>query len=326
MYIAAGGEARTALIRAFNEKYGIKVEAISASGRELATKILTERKAGLYLGDVYVGGAKTQVTPFKPEKVLDPLEPVLILPEVTDPKKWWNERLPWVDPDHMIFTFTLYPGTTYAINTTMVKKEEVKSYKDLLDPRWKGKIVMGDPTLAGGPVQKWFVALAYDVIKIESMSGMDFMRALAKQEPAILKDRRLQVEWVAHGKYPITIAPDTPSMTDFINAGAPIAYVNPVEGNFLTSGYGGVSLINRAPHPNAARVFINWLLTKEGQMVYTRALPYNSTRLDVPTDHIDALKLRQPGVAYVNLENEDYLLKEDARGAIAKEIFAQQLK
>ncbi len=326
VWFAAGGEARVILINAFKEKFGIMPEIISAGGSQLSAKILNERKAMIYTGDVYIGGGTSQMANLKPAGALDPLEPALILPEVKDPDQWWGGKHPWIDPDHTVLSFTLYPGTTYAINTEMVKPEEVKSYKDLLNPKWKGKMVLYDPTVAGGPTQKWFVAIAFGALPLGFMPGMDFMKELAKQEPIILRDRRQQVEWLAHGRYPIALAPDTTPMTEFKTAGSPIAYVNPVEGNFLTSGYGNVSLVNKAPHPYTARVFINWLLTKEGQLAFTRGLPYHSARLDVPTDQIEPSKMRTPGVKYFYTETEEYLLLENERGKTAKDIFAALLK
>lgn len=151
--------------------------------------------------------------------------------------------------------------------------------------------------------------------------GWDFARELVKQEPMITRDLRLQMDWLAHGKYPIAIAPDTIVMTEFREVGAPVAYLTPQEGSYLSSGYGNLGLVNRAPHPSAARLFINWLLTREGQTIFSRTMGAQSGRLDVPTDHLPKEYLREPGVNYLISYNEEYVLKEPEVIEKAAEVF-----
>ena len=95
----------------------------------------------------------------------------------------------------------------------------------------------------------------------------------------------------------------------------------PEEGLPLTTGSGGLGLVKNAGHPNAARIFINWLITKEGLAVWSKANDSPSGRLDVPTDFISPENLRQPGVKYIWAETEEYLLKEPKLSAVAREIF-----
>lgn len=314
----AGAEVRAPVASAFKGKYGLRVESVGARGGEISEKLKAERRAGLHLVDVYIGGPTTVLTDLKPAGVLDPLEPALILPEVKDPKVWWRGQLPWGDKDHYLISFTQYPSSTYAINTELVRAEELKSYRDLLNPKWKGKMVMNDPTLPGAG-NTWFARVGYIIM------SLDFLRELAKQEPVILRDQRLQVEWLAHGKYAIAIAPDTTPMAYFGKAGAPVSYVTPVEGLVLAAGHGNVSLVNRAPHPNAAKVFINWLLSREGQEVWSRATLNPSVRLDVSSEHVEPEKRREPGVKYY-VQDEEFYLANPEQVKVAKEIFGHLLK
>ena len=80
-------------------------------------------------------------------------------------------------------------------------------------------------------------------------------------------------------------------------------------------------MVKKAPHPNAAKVFINWILSKEGQIFYSRALGVQSARLDVPTDFQDPLSVRQPGIKYFNASTEEVLLSEPEHRKIIIEIF-----
>lgn len=320
LYSTAGGIMRQAMSDAFRARYGLGVEMLSGKGAEVSAKLISERNAGLYLADVYIGGTTTPINQLKPIGVLDPLEPVLILPEVVDPKMWFGGALRWVDPAHTILVFLGYPNTNVAINTKLVKPEEIKSYRDLLNPRWKGKIVMNDPTVAGTGA-KTFAVVGWHIM------DLDFWREVAKQEPLVIRDQRLMVEWLAHGKYALLLFPDTPTMTEFMNAGAPLAWITPVEGTYLSSGHGNVALVNRAAHPNAAKLFINWLLSKEGQTVFSKAYGSQSNRVDVPAEGLDPLKVRQTGVKYfLEADKEDFLLKQPEQMRIAKEIFGAFMK
>lgn len=319
VYSTAGAEVRTAVIKAFKEKYGLDAEFIQGKGADVAEKLIFERRAGLYTADVYIGGTTTQITQLKPAGVLDPLEAALILPEVTDPKVWWGGNLLWVDPARLSLAFNAYPLPAYAINTETVKADELKAYKDLLNPKWKGKISLNDPTVAG--ISEKGMAFVVQVM------GQGYIRELAKQEPVIIRDQRLQVEWLARNKYPIALFCKSDPIAEFRRAGSPIKELLPQEGQALTSGSGNVSLTNRAAHPNAARVFINWLLSKEGQVLFSQASLVQSAREDIPTDYLDPVKLRQPGAKYFWAETEDNLLKlggEDRK--LFKDIFGPLIK
>lgn len=319
VFIGIGGELRAAVVKAFREKYGIEVDAISFRGDEFATRIKAERRAGLYSFDVYQSGITTAVLTLKPEGILDPLEPALILPEVTDPKAWWKGEIHFVDKERLALNFAAYPSAPIAINTDIVKTEEMRSYNDLLNPRWKGKISMNDPTLpgAGGNL----VGVVGDHIM-----GYDFLRKLAQQEPLIMRDRRLQIDWLAAGKYPIAIGPDTMPLVDFQNLGFPLKEITPLEGTHVTAGYGTLALINRAPHPNAARVYINWLLTREAQLLYSKIVQVQSGRVDIPTDFLPPSRIRDPKVKYVDQASEEYTRKHPEYFKIAREIFGHLIK
>lgn len=161
--------------------------------------------------------------------------------------------------------FTLEVSSYVLVNTEMVKETELISYRDLLNLRWKSNMVLSDPTIAGAGL-RFFGVVGGRIM------GLDFMKELARQEPVITKDRRLQVEWVARGKYPIGLGAESPSISEFKNAGAPIREVVPIEGSGLAAGSGCIGLINKAPHPNASKLFINWFLGQEGQTVWTKAI------------------------------------------------------
>lgn len=318
VYQTAGPDLREALAKAFFNKYGITVESLTGTGFQVSEKIIRERKAGLHLSDLYQGGVTTPTLLLKPAGVLDPLEPTLIIPDLKDPelikKIWWEGKLRWVDSDHKILTFMAFPIPWLVINTDLVKIDEINSYRDLLNPKWKGKIVMFDPTMTG-PGGKLFSTSSKYIV------GLDFWREFAKQDPLILRDSRIVVEGVARGKYAFTISPLTDVVEAFRREGAPLAYKMPVEGGSLTTGHGGIALLNNAPHPNAAKIFINWLLSKETIELFSKVYNVHSSREDVSTDFLAPERKRQPDIKYVWPEVEDFLLEEAKYYAQGREIF-----
>jgi len=288
-----GPEVRSSLSKAFTGKYGIEVEFLQGKPMELAPKILAERRAGIFPIDLYIAGVGTIDNVLVPAGALELIDDDLLLPEVLDRKAWWGGDLFWLDPDqHYHLMFLADPRYPIAINTNLVKNDEIKSYRDLLNPKWKGKIAWSDPTL-GGAGSTAFIAMA-------NLMDIKFLRDLGKQEQVFTRDQRIHMEWVARGKYPIGIGVKEESVTEFVKAGAPVSWNPVVEGAFIAGQ--GIAKMKNAPNPNAARVFLNWLLSKEGQIVASKAYGRQSAREDIPTDFLDKFMLRKPGVRYLRLD------------------------
>ncbi len=310
---SGGATVREALNKAFSEKYGIALEFNSGKPAEVAPRVQRERSAGLYLSDVFLAGIGTVVSVLGPDGALEPLDEALVLPEVKDPKSWLGGKLIWGDEQHRLLMYLAYALDPLNINTDIVKPEDMKSYRNLLDAKWKGKISFLDPRMAGGGNSAftfWHEAL-----------GIDFLRDLAKQEPIFTRNVRLQVEWLARGKYPLGIGVNPGDRTEFTNAGAPVRTLRPVEGTVVTGGSGGILILNKAPHPNAAKVFINWLLSRDGVTVMSRATGTQSARVDVPTDFLEADTVLPPGAKYFSLMSPSDEEKKRDNQKLAGEIF-----
>lgn len=312
---------RQALAKAFKGAFGVDIEYIGGGkGAELGRKILTERQAGLYLQDIYIGGTTTILTALKPTGAIDPLEPALMLPEVLDKKLWIGGEQLWADRDRKIIVILLMPtaGQSSVVNTNLVKPGEIRVFDDYLNPKWKGQIVLNDPTVQG-PGQR---VVGVTAVKVKSW---DYMKELAKQKPVINRDQRLQMEWVARGKYAIGLGLQTDLPTEFIKAGAPIREIIPEDDFAASAGPNDLALINKAAHPNAAKVFVNWILSKEGQTVLSQASGLASIKTNVATDHLTPARRLNPAKKYFIVDHEDFILKEPEYIAKAKEIFAEVL-
>jgi iron(III) transport system substrate-binding protein len=314
-------EVRKELQKTFTEKYGIGLDfTYFPRGGEMAAKIKKERAAGLYIADVIIHGPTTMTNLLKPAGLLDPLEPLLILPEVKEPK-FWRPRLYFIDKDRMMKPMRAGWSKLVVCNTNLVKEGEMTSHRDLLDPKWKGKIVMYDPTRPGAGDA--FVALLHLFWPREQ--AVAFLKQLAKQEPVITRDLRLPVEWVARGKYAIGIGLRAEAIPEFLKLGAPVALLRLKEGCLLAPGAGNIAVVKKRPHPNATTLFVNWILSREGATAWSKADSRASARVDVPTDWVHPMYLPEPGEkAWV--EDEEAYKRHLAHMRLCKEIFGHLLK
>ena len=287
-----GADRRDALTETFQKKYGITIEYYADPGAGVSPRISAERKAQRYLWDVIITGTTTGLEALIPARVLDPLEPQLILPEVKDLKQWRGGALEFLDPGRQILVMTPFQRGTLFINTSLANSKEFKSYKDLLNPKWKGKILADDPRKSG-PGHATFTFFF-----LHPALGPDFIRSLGGQSLTLLRDYAQEVNMVGQGRYPVGLGFSDSLAEERAKQGVPLAIVDPrqlKEGSDASPASGGLSIFNRAPHLNASKVYINWLLSKEGQTLYARATGYLSARLDVPTDHAAPWRVPQPG-------------------------------
>ena len=144
-----GADRRDVLVEPFQKKYGITVEYFADRGSGIGPRLSTERGAGQYLWDAAITGTTTGLLSLLPGGMLDPMEPALVLPDVKDPKQWRGGALDFVDPGRRFLVMTPSQRGTLFVNPKVTKPQEIKSYKDLLNPKWRKKIVMDDPTRAG---------------------------------------------------------------------------------------------------------------------------------------------------------------------------------
>ena len=157
-----------------------------------------------------------------------------------------------------------------------MKPDEIRSYDDLLNPRWKGKIGILDPRSAGAGTSTW--AFLYKI------KGEEFLRRLAAQELMLSRDQRLLGENLAKGRLALTVGLSYYNLAPFLKAGQPIGPLPEAkEGTYTSSGSGALSVIKNSAHPAATKIFVNWLIGKEGQEVYGRAMGQATRRLDVDT-------------------------------------------
>jgi iron(III) transport system substrate-binding protein len=271
-------ELRRELEPAFKARFGFEMEIFSATGPQIANRIVTEGKAGVRYFDSFIFGSCTGV-PLIKSGLFDPAESYFILPEVKEAKNWWGGHvfMDNVANSRLFYSFISTKSTEgFWHNTTLAKADELRSLDDLLDARWKGKIGLSDPRVAGSGLSVW----SY----LWEVKGEEYLKKLVAQELFVTQNLRQLAEALAKGKVAITLGIGTAQTEPFVKAGLPVKDLpEPREGTPSSNGYGTLAILKNPPHPNAAKVFVNWLLGKEGQEIYSRVLLHGTRRLDVDT-------------------------------------------
>ena len=232
------------LSEAFEKKYGIKVNLWRASGEKVAQRMLAEARAGRREVDVVeTDGAQIEI--LHREKQLAAFES----PSIRDVP-------PEILPAHRGYVpsrLTLY---VMAYNTQRVAPADVpRAYEDLLAPRWAGRFAVEADDVA------WFAAV---VKAMGEANGLAYFRKLAAMRPSVRSGHTLMAELVAAGEIDVALDAHVQGVARLIERGAPIAW-KPLQPAFGQPS--SVGLARRAAHPNAALLFIDFLLSREGQEI-----------------------------------------------------------
>ena len=309
----------------FQKKYPrIKVSMATGRGPELSQRVMSERRAEKFAVDLYISGNISPLTVFHRAKILEPIKPLLLLPEVVDTSAWYEGKHHYDDPENRyIFVFEGTPRSgEITYNTKLVNPSEIKSYWDLLNPKWKGKIVSVDP-LVSGPI-----SAAHIFFYKQPDLGVEFLRRLhADTDIAIVRSNEQMLDWLSAGKFAFGIGArdvDTAMMQ-----GLPLMQFLPgalKEGSSVTAYNGTLSYFNRAPHPNAAKVAINWLLSREGQTAWLDANQktgglYDSLREDISKEKVSERARRVKGAKFLWL-NPAWIDELDAIRDVIKKALA----
>lgn len=237
-----------------------------------------EREAGIYTWDL-ISMPLENGLPNLLEKGhnVDPIRPILLHPDVLNNKAWRGGfEAGFLDKaKQWSFGFLFNEQHQLFKNTDLVKEGDLKSVKDLMDPRWKGKMVFSS---AESGAQLWLGTVLRENL------GDDFVKKLyTEQEVTFLRDARQLTEGMVRGKYAIGIGVNIALLAELGGQGIG---QNVVPLKLPESTFAAISsplwLIKPAPHPNAARIFANWFLSPDGQRAFAEATKTNSRRLDVP--------------------------------------------
>ena len=305
----AGRYGQAALLEEFKKDYPeIKIVSVNGTGDQLATRIVAEARAGKTIADIYSGGPNSSYSSLYRGKILDSIKSAFILPEVLDQSKWYGGKHVFKDSeDQFIFVYVAMPGVRgLSYNSNLVNAKEFKSFWDLTNPKWKGKITSQRPTETGLSVNLQFYYYQPDL-------GPEFIKRAFSAMEVTFGDRRTITDWLAVGKF--AICHGCRQVEKASGQGLPVEDFDTgdwKEGQPLSTGGGSISLIKGAPHPNAARVFINWFLSRKGQMALQKSndlygeLPPNSRRIDIPKEMLPAENRLVEGRKYLDVARHEF--------------------
>jgi ABC-type Fe3+ transport system substrate-binding protein len=283
---------------AFKRDTGIQLNFLGGNTNEQSSRMEAEARAKNLTIDLLLGGGR-ELGAMKHDGLLEPIAPQLILPGIT-PQHFREGRYKWMDNQSEY----LLQGSEYVfgwllVNTDIIKPGQIKTWKDLLDPKYRGKISSYD--LRGAGPGQGSSAWLYRIF------GIDFIKAFfVDQQVKFTTDNRGLVEGVVRGISPIAFGAIQNEVERFRKAGfTNFAVLLPDDPpGYLTGGYSVLKQAKGVPHPNAATVFINWFMSQPGQEVYETVMIETSRRTDVKTGIPDYLVPR-PDVKYYEAFNED---------------------
>ena len=287
----------------------IKLTSVALSCTQLVSRIMAERRAGKYLGDVVRFGLTSAHT-FYRAKVLQPIDQALILPEVKDASKWWQNKLQYSDPEGK---YLIVPaGSIYerfaSYHSALASPSDFKSFADILNPKWKGKIVATDPNTGEGRNGARFL---YHHAEL----GPKYLRRLlSEMDLTYSRDYRQATDWLAQKRFALYLFSQSDDTLNAKSQGLPIQVLdtsNWKEAPGLDAIGGAYMLMDKPAHPNAAKILVNWLLSRDGQIALQRdaenAGSIDSLRTDIPKSDVNPLMRRKDGVKYLEMWNPNWM-------------------
>jgi ABC-type Fe3+ transport system substrate-binding protein len=288
----------------FSQRYGVTVELVTGGGgQDLGPLVSKAYSGGQYLWDVIVHSPRVIFYYMAPVASMLPLRQELVLPEVTQSDKWikgFDDG--WADKNKSYdYIFVYQQDPAVYVNRKLAPESQLSTLEGLWDPQWKGKIAIQDPRLgsAGSNVMGTFmVGLGADKVRT----------LLTDQKPVITQDRRQLGDWLVRGTYPLAIGVDPPTLLDYQRSGVDLSSIQILDPNNkaayqMSAGTGAIGVFEKAPHPNAAKLFANWLLSTEGQATWSRNTGYNSRRADVPV--VSEKEKLDPNRQFINMQLEE---------------------
>ena len=320
--VVVGGSAAIVyrpMYKYFGDKFGIEVQSSGGSSRQIVDRILAERSVGRYTIDFFISGLGTSTQRLIPNGVLQPIEPLLFLPDVTNLDNWLENKLVYVDPDKKyIISYAASAGnvtTAALLNTNNVSMDEARNIHSMWD------YLETDWSIVSSPVTNAGTTGTYNGLWWHPDVGPEFVEAWFRH-PNItwMSDPRTIQTGIIRGTWDADIITESVGgqTQALIDAGAPIISIGDIPGvqenwtdAVILSGTQSrdiMSAVDRPLHPNAQKLMLNWWLTQEGQtqmhVLTTVTNPDQSLRTDVTElGNTDPLERRVEGLRYAFLED-----------------------
>ena len=277
----------------------IRVNYTPGRMSEVMSRIMAEQRAGMRQADLVLGGTDSLLGTLKEKGFLQPIRPALMLPEILDTAGWFKGKLWFADKeDKFIPMWRAVPYTAACVNTNLVKPTELKSYWDLLQSKWKEKIVSQDLRVGSARNQMYTLYVRKDL-------GPEYLKRLYGEMDVTLSRNLPQIaDWLAGGKFAIAIG--GVDCDDLEIKGLPVVPIHLEGVAAVGAGTDPASWLASSPNSNAAKVFLNWILSREGQIQFQKLTRENSLRVDIPKDTINPFYVLDPKREYLFTGLEEY--------------------
>jgi len=291
--------------KGFEEAFpGMSLELTAATLPEFPMRVAKEQAAKMFLWDVYTFGPGAEIFDLKTRGGLESLWDYFVLPEVLNDSAWIGgikDRFLDVEQKHIFGMF--FTISTGSINRDALPDLKISSFDDLLNPALKGKLVSVDPRVGGSGES--LAAAVYQ------RYGRDGLRKLFVDQDVLLVKGNVEVaEQVVRKARPISLTSVSPdSQIRFKEAGIKLNIADLFLPELARAGTNGScpAIFKNPPHPNATKVFINWLLSREGQKIISGARGEPSARTDVPP--VSPEDAPKPGIKYLSAHKEEVMAK-----------------
>lgn len=275
---------------------GIRVAQFPASSASVwLDRVREERRAGRDTFDIAFVQPEPAITLGLPEGMWTPLRPLLIRPDVVNDAAWRGGLgARFLDArGQFCFAWEHQVQHAYAVDTRVVQDGEITSARDLLDPKWRGTVITTDPRTGGGLISAANVAKHW---------GDDAVRRLLVDQRPTISAGGGALNALVTGSHPIALGVRPRALQPFRDRGVTghIKFLDLPDADFVSGT--GLLAFNNTPHPAATRLFLNWVLTREGQTLMAQSLLTNSARTDVEIYEKDGVG--QPGKPYYEPDRE----------------------
>jgi iron(III) transport system substrate-binding protein len=303
-----GALQRGAITKGWAKAYpDIRLDYSGGRGSAVISKIVRERTAGLYHWDIILASTNSVVANLIPAHALAPLREALIKPDIADDKTWIaGFEIGFMDKEKKYLYSAMGRGAESIgyVNRACLSQDVFGKTEDMKKPELAGKIVWFDPTRSSGIGSRnaWVVT---------QYLGEDWLKDLFENHDVTFsRDYRQMTDWLVACVKPVAFGMPYDTIDQMRQAGIGQQVTEMVgpsfSGNVNPGGPGGnesIGWFNNAPHPNAAKIFVNWFLSQEFQDDHAAIVRDNSRRVDArPGDPPHVMK---QGVTYQVWANEE---------------------
>ncbi|HLX29085.1 MAG TPA: extracellular solute-binding protein [Casimicrobiaceae bacterium] len=293
LYSAASADATSKICNAFRSKYGISCEYFSASALQLFQRFNAEADANNVKADLITASL---LPAFNEAKSRGRITPFTSSEGSAFPAQFRDKD------NYYVAGRVIVEGI--AINPKLIAAGTApKTWTDLLDPKWSGKLIASDPGASGTGLAAFYF--------LERKYGLDFIRKLAANKPLIVNSSALVANSVVSGERPVAAQLDSWEIAMRMKDSLPIAPIFPADGSPVVPS--PVAVVAHGPHPNAGQLLMDYLMSAEGQKLLVDNLGSYSARSDVPSP------MGMPKLADMKLVDVDWqALQGDSGAAIAR--------